>query len=134
MRPIFALLLTPVLANAGVVYEMAVRPVDENNMALAAPAAAPVVTQYFVEDGKVRVGGANAKLTYLFKDRTMYVIDNPSRTVHVMKHATLSEVAAHYADTVKQLEAAAANAPPDERAAALQKAADMSAALSLIHI
>jgi hypothetical protein len=107
---------------------MAVRPVDENIMALQAPpSAAPVVTQYLVEDGKVRVGDKNAKMAYLFKDRTMYVIDNSSRTVHVLKHATLSQVTAHYADAVKQLEDAAANAPPDERAAAEQKAADMKA-------
>ena len=127
MRRVFVLLLTPVLANAGVGYQVAVRPVDDNNMALAAPMAAPVVTQYFVEDGKVRVGDKNAKMVYLFKDRTMYVIDNASRTVHVLKHATLNQVAAHYADAVKQLEDAAANASPDERAAAEQKAADMKA-------
>ena len=127
LRRVAALLLTPVLANAGVVYQVAVRPVDDNNMALAAPAAAPVVTQYFVEDGKVRVGGKNVKMAYLFKDRTMYVIDNSSRTVHVLKHATLNQVTAHYADAVQQLEAAAANASPDERAAAEQKAADMKA-------
>ncbi len=127
LRRVAALLLTPVLANAGVVYQVAIRPVDDNNMALAAPAAAPVVTEYFVEDGKVRVGGKNAKMAYLFKDRTMYVIDNPSRTVHVLKHATLNQVIAHYAEAVQQLEAAAANASPDERAGAEQKAADMKA-------
>ena len=113
------------MANAGVIYDVAVRPVDQTNMALGAPAPAPVVTQYFVEDGKVRVGGATAKSVYMFKDRTMFVIDNPSRSVHVLKHATLSQVTAHYADTVKQLEAAAASAPPDMRREAEQKAADM---------
>jgi hypothetical protein len=64
----------------------------------------------------------------LFKDRTMTVIDNTSRSVHVLRHATLSQVAAHYADAVKQLEVAAAAAPPEQRAAAEQKAADMKAA------
>jgi hypothetical protein len=127
LRQVFALLLMPVLANAGVMYDIAVRPVDQTNMALAAPAHAPVVTQYFVEDGKVRVGGTNAKSIYVFKDRTMYVIDNPARTVHVLKHATLSQVIAHYTDAVKQLEDAAASAPSDERAEAEQKAADMKA-------
>jgi hypothetical protein len=127
LRRVFVLLLIPVLANAGVGYQIAVRPVDDNNMALAAPMAAPVVTQYFVENGKVRVGDKNAKMVYLFKERTMYVIDNVSRTVHVLKHATLNQVATHYADAVKQLEDAAANASPDERVAAEQKAADMKA-------
>lgn len=125
MRQVVALLLIPLLANAGVTYDVSVRPVDQTNMALGAPSVAPVVTRYFVEEGKVRVGGANAKVVYLFKDRTMYVIDHASRTVHVLRHATLSQVAAHYADAVKQLEDAAANASPDKRAEAEQKAADM---------
>jgi hypothetical protein len=115
-------------ANAGVVYEVAIRAVDQSNIALVSPTApvsAPVVTRYFTEDGKVRIGGANAKTVYVFKDRTMYVIDNTARIVHVLKHATLSQLAAHYADAVKQLEDAAASAPPDNRAEAQRKAADM---------
>lgn len=121
------LFLAPVLVHAGVVYQVAVRPVDDN-MSLSVQTVPAVVTQYFVEDGKVRVGGKNDKMAYLFKDRTMYVIDQSSRIVHVLKHATLNQVTAHYADAVKQLEDAAAAAPPDERAAAGQKAADLKAA------
>ena len=79
--------------------------------------------EYFVEDGKVRIGGALAKRVFIFKDRTIDVIDNASRTVRVLKRATLSEVAAHYAEVVKQLEETAAAAPPDERAEAQRKAA-----------
>jgi hypothetical protein len=45
--------------------------------------------------------------------------------VHVLNHATLDQLAAHYSDTVKLLKDAAANAPPDERDAAERKAADM---------
>jgi hypothetical protein len=123
-----ALLCIPVLANAGVLYEVAVRPLDQTNMTLGAPTTAPVVTQYFVDDGNVRVGGPNAKMVYLFKDRTMYVIDNTSRSVHVLRHATLSLVSAHYGEAVKQLEDAAVAAPAEQRAAAEQKAADMKAA------
>ncbi len=128
MRLFIALLLTPLLANAGVMYEVAIRPVDQSNLAPVgpgSPAAGAVVTQYFVEDGKVRIGGPKAKTVYLFKDRTMYVIDNTARAVHVLQHATLSQWAAHYADAVRQLQAAAAAAPPDERAEAERKAADM---------
>jgi hypothetical protein len=121
-------MLMPAFAAAGVGYDVSIRPVDENNMALGAQSAPAVVTHYFVDDGKVRVGGPNAKMVYLFKDRTMYVIDNTARAVHVLKHATLGQVTAHYADAVKQLEEAAAAAPPEERAAAEQKAADMRAA------
>lgn len=128
LRQFIALMLVPALANAGVVYEMAIRPVDQSDIALAAPGAASsaaVVTQFFVDDGRVRIGGPKAKTVYLFKDRTMYVIDNTARSVHVLKHATLSQLAAHYADAVKQLENAAAAAQPDERAEAQRKAADM---------
>jgi len=122
--------MAPALATGGVLYEVAVRPVDQSNLTLppGAPAAAAVVTQYFAQNGEVRVGGSTAKVVYVFKDRTMYVIDNPSRSVHVLKHATLSEVAAHYADAVKQLEDAAAGAPAEKRAEAGQKAADMKVA------
>ena len=60
-----------------------------------------------MEDGKVRVGGAHAKTVFLFKDETVYVIDNPARTVRVSKRVTLRQVASHYADVVKQLEEAA---------------------------
>ena len=128
MRQIFALLLSPALANAGVVYDVVVQPVDQSNMALASPTAlrlAPVVTRYFAEEGKVRVGENDAKSASKFKDQSMYVIDNAARTVHVLKHATLSQVAAHYVDAVKQLEDAAASASPDDRAEAERKAADM---------
>jgi hypothetical protein len=122
---VFALLLAPLWTLAGVMYDVAIRPVDESNISLAGKAAIPVVTQYFVEGGKVRVGGSHAKQTFIFKDRTMCVIDPTSRVVHVLKHATLSDAIAHYTDTVKQLENAAAAAAPGEREAAEQKAADM---------
>lgn len=128
LRLLVALLLTPVMASAGVAYDVTVQSVDQSNMAPVSPTAldvAPAVTRYFVEDGKVRIGGAAAKTVYVFKDRTMYVIDNASRTVHVLKHATLSQVAAHYADAVTQLEDAAASAAPAERAAAQRKADEM---------
>src|SRR3984957_15242906 len=96
-------------------------------MARGAPTAPPAVTQYFSDEGQVRVGGPKAKMVYLFKDGIMYAIDNSSRTVHVLKHATLSQVSAHYTDAVKQLEAAAAGASADERAEAQRKADDMKA-------
>jgi hypothetical protein len=58
----------------------------------------------------------------------VYAIDDGSRSVRVLKHATLSEVAAHYADAVRQLEQAAAAAPPESRAAAERKASALKAA------
>ena len=130
MKLLCALLVVPGLAGGGVLYDVQVRLLDQTNMAFAspgAPTAAPAVTRYLSDEGQVRVGGPNAKMVYLFKDGIMYAIDNSSRTVHVLKHATLSQVSAHYTDAVKQLEAAAAGASADEREEAQRKAADMKA-------
>jgi hypothetical protein len=131
LRYAFALLFCPVIVNAGVAYDFSVQLVDQSNMASASPGAtapAPVVTRYFVDNGKVRVGAPGAKTVYLFEDRTVYVIDDTSRSVRVLKHATLSEVTAHYGDAVRQLQEAAANAAPEDRAEAQRKAADSKAA------
>ena len=127
---LIALILTSALAHAGVAYEVSIRAVDQSDLAMVSPgglSSSPVGSHYFVENGKVRIGGAKAKTVYLFEDRTMYVIDHTSRSIHVLKHATLSQLAAHYADAVKQLENAAAAAAPEDRAEAERKAADMKA-------
>ena len=131
LKPTIALLLMPLACHAGAVYDMAIRQVDQTN--LNAPSAdrsgeGAVVTRYFVNDGQVRAGGASAKTVYVFNNSTMTVIDNPARTAHVLTHATLTQVAAHYGEAVKLLEDAAAAAPPESRAQAEQKAADMRAA------
>jgi hypothetical protein len=121
-------MLAPVLVHAGVLYDVSIRPVDQSNLAMGSSGGLPtppVVTEYFVENGKVRVGGSKAKTVYLFEDRTMYVIDGAARSVHVLKHATLTALDAHYAAAIKQLEDAAAVAAPDDRVEALRKAADM---------
>ena len=118
----------PALASAGVAYDLAVTPIDPSFAAPVSSGAPPLparVMHYLVQDGKVRIGGTEAKTVYLFMDLTLYVIDNPARVVHVLQHATVNGVLAHYADTVKALNAAAATAPVEEREAALRKAADM---------
>ncbi|HTV95169.1 MAG TPA: hypothetical protein VME42_04185 [Steroidobacteraceae bacterium] len=125
---LWALLLGPVVASAGVVYDFTVQPVDQNFAPGSPGEAAPTVTRYFVVDDMVRAGGPGAKTAYIFKNGTVYVIDGDSRSVRVFKHATLSEVAAHYAEAVKQLEDAAASAPPEDRAQAQRRAADMKEA------
>ncbi len=128
MKVFYALLLAPGIAGAGVGYEFAIRAVDQSDIALVSrdgPVAPAVVTQYFVEGGKVRVGGPQAKTVYLFTDRTMYVVDNGSRTVHVLKRATVTQAAAHYADALKQLQDAASRASSEDRPEAQRRAADM---------
>jgi hypothetical protein len=131
LRYAFALLFCPVIANAGAAYDFNEQLVDRSNLASVSPGAsayAPLVTRCFVDKGRVRLGAPGAKTVYLIEDRTVYVIDEASRSVRVLKHATLSEVAAHYADAVKQLQEAAANAPPADRAEAQRKADDLKAA------
>ncbi len=129
MRYAFALLFCPVIAAAGVTYDFSVQEIDQTNMSTASSGApAPLVTRYFVDHGKVRVGAAGAKTVYLFEDQTLYAIDDASRSIRVLKHATLSQIAAHHADAVSRLEDAAAAAPPQERAEAERKAADLKAA------
>ncbi len=127
--PACGFLLAAASAGAGVSYDVSVRSIDPS-FALNTPADAntAAVSQYFVESASVRIGGTHAKTVRLFKDQTLYVIDNTSRSIHVLKHATLSEISAHYAAAVKQLEETAANAAPDDRAPAERRAADMKRA------
>lgn len=127
MKAPFFLIFCPLVANAGVLYDLVVQPVDPSNLAppVAGPAAAAPVNHVFADTGRVRFSGAGAHDVYLFERGILYVIDDPARTVHVLKQATLDAVAAHYSATVAQLQAAAAAAPPEERAAAQRKAADM---------
>jgi hypothetical protein len=131
LRYAFALLFCPVIAQAGVTYDFGVQRVDQTNLASASPsdsAIAPTVTRYFVDEDRVRVGAAGAKTVYLLEAGTVYAIQEVSRTVRVLKHATLSQVATHYADAVRQLEDAAAAAAPGDRAEAQRKASDLKAA------
>jgi len=131
LKRLILLLLSGLPVHAGVIYDLSVRHVDR--AALAAPPAESaaeetVVTQYFVSDGQVRAGGPTAKTVYLFDGSTMTVVDNAARAAHVLEHATLSQVAAHYADAVKRLENAAAAAPAESRDEAARKAADLKSA------
>ena len=126
MRYAFALLVCPVIARAAVSYDLGVQPIDQSNLAPASAAApASRVTRCFVENGKVRLHDADAKTTLLLEEGAVYVIDEAARVVRVFKHATLRQVSAHYADIVRQAELSADNAPPEDRAAAQRRAADL---------
>lgn len=119
--------LIPLVANAGVTYDLAVRVVDPSTLTLTGQPPTVTVSHYVGEGGKVRIEDASGMHAYVFKDHTMYAIDTAAHTVHVLRHATLAQVIAHYEDAVQQLDKAALHAPPEERAAAEQKAADMRA-------
>jgi hypothetical protein len=105
-------------AHAGVVYELGYR-------SLAQPPSAPFAAHYVIQDDKVRVAGSDGTLVFIFKDQTIYILDNTSRTVTTRKHATLDEIAALSAGTLKKLQDAVATAPPDKRAMLEQSARDM---------
>jgi hypothetical protein len=105
-------------ASAGVVYDVSQRTLVE-------PATAPTVIQYFMQDDGVRVGAASAATAFIFKDQTMFVIDNTPRSAQVFKHATLDQVATQLDISVKRSQDTAANLPPDKRAMAEEMAANM---------
>src|ERR1700733_14073908 len=108
LRLLFSLALISGVAHAGVVYDL-------SNRSLTTSPSASVVAHYFVQDDKVRVAAADAKMVFIFKDQTIYVIDNTARSVSAEKYATLEQVAARIAHALKKLQDAAASAPADQR-------------------
>jgi hypothetical protein len=119
----------PVLARAGVSYELRIEAVDAGNVGpvSAVPPPPPVTRNYFVDHGQLRAEAPSGSLGYQFKDRTMFVIDARQRIVHVLKSATTADFLARYATAVKQLDAAAAAASPEDRADAQRRADGMRA-------
>ena len=115
MRYSFIVLLVPVIAEGGVSYNLTSRPLSGS--------ASPTVVQYFVEQGVVRVGGPAAQQIQLFKDGTIYIIDNSSKSVTVLRNATLARIQQGLAEQVNKMEDMASQAPPDERAKAENAAA-----------
>jgi hypothetical protein len=122
VRLLFGLALISGVAHAGVVYDL-------TNRSLTTPPSASVVTHYFVQGEKVRVAASDGKVVFIFKDQTIYVIDNTARSVSAEKYATLEQIAAKTANTLKQLQDAVASAPADQRAA-LEQAARQTMELS----
>jgi len=108
--------LLPVIAAAGVSYNVTSRAVPGSG--------ASAVIQYFVERDEVRVGAADTGRVQLFKDGSIYIIDKSSRSVEVVRNATLARMQQGLAEQVKKMEDMASTAPPDQRAMA-EKAATM---------
>jgi hypothetical protein len=109
--------LVPVIAAAGVSYSVTSHP--------AAGSSVPTAIQYFAERDMVRVGAPDAGRFQLFKDGTIYIIDNPSKSVDVLRNATLARMQQGLAEQVRKMEDAASTAPPDQRAMA-EKAATIA--------
>jgi hypothetical protein len=111
--------------HAAVRYALSIQPVDQSLASAATPsdtAPAPVLTEYVFDRGTVRIGGERAGTVFLFKADTMTAIDTATKTCHVLRRATTAAFLAHYADEVRLLEAAAAQAPAGERDEAQRKA------------
>src|SRR5665213_2635870 len=119
MRLIIGLALISGAAHAGVAYEL-------NQRSLTLQPSASHVAHYSIQDDKVRVAEASdAALVLIFKDQTIYILNNTLRSVVAQKYATLTQIAAKYADTVRHFEDAVATAPPDKRAMLEQSARQM---------
>jgi hypothetical protein len=118
VRLVLGLVLMSGAAHAGVVYELTHR-------SFALQPSAPHVAHYVIQDDKVRIAGSDATLVYIFKDQTIYMINNTSRSVDAKKDATLDQIEAKYAETVKKFQDAVAAAPPDKRAMLEQTARNM---------
>lgn len=111
MRLIFGLALISAAAHAGVVYDL------EDRSLGGSVTSAPLLVHFTIQDDNVRAAAtSDATLVTIFKDQTIYQINNTSRSVHAFKYATLSQMAAKYADMGRQSEDALATAPPDKRA------------------
>ena len=121
MRQVFALVfLLPACACAGTSYVVSHR-------TLGAPGASASVAQYFVEDGKVRAGGLDARTTYLFKDSKVYVIDNAAHSIQVVTSALVAQAADKMDQRAAKLADSATSLPPEKRAVLDKMAADMKA-------
>jgi len=121
-RKLLVLLLVPELAHAGATYTV-------TRTDLTRPATPPTVTEYFVQNGSVRISAVHATPDYIFKGGAIYVIDNTKRSAQVFTHATLDQVAATEAQAAKRLQDAAAQAPPGQRAMAEKMASATAAAI-----
>jgi hypothetical protein len=97
---------------------------------LTAPAARkPTATAYFAQDGKVRVGGAQASRVILFKGGNIYSIDHGARSVHELKQASLEQVRTRLQranqETQQKASSVPSTAPAAQRAMAQRLAEQM---------
>jgi len=113
------MILFPWLAHAGTPLVI--------NKSLSAQHAAASYAQFYVEDGKVRAGGFDARTVYLFEDRRIYVLDNASRSVRLVTGGLVEQAAARMDQRVEVIEQAATRLPPDKRAVMERLAAQMKA-------
>jgi hypothetical protein len=105
-----ALLLMPALTQAATSYTLTMRSLTPQEKP-----PAPVVAQVSVEAGKVRVDAGNGS-PMIFRDDSIYSIDDKTRTVRVVRNATYDQGAARMVENLKQLRAARETSPPEKRA------------------
>lgn len=100
-----ALLLMPALTQAATSYTLTMRSLTPQEKP-----PAPVVAQVSVEAGKVRVDAGNGS-PMIFRDDSIYSIDDKTRTVRVVRNATYDQGAARMVENLKQLRAARDTSP-----------------------
>lgn len=108
MRAALLCLLLPGLAGADVAYTMS----TANPAGLGAP---PTLAFYAGQGGRLRAAAADGHLTYLFRDRTLYVVEEPAHAVHQIIRATVAQVAAAREQQARQIEASAATYSGEKR-------------------
>jgi len=119
MRYALALLLFPVLAEAGTSYVVTNRSLEPHDTSRS-------LAQFLADGGRVRAGGLDASTVYLFEDAKVYVVDNSSRSVRVVTSALVGQ-SNETEERIKIVEAAAAQLPPEKRTVMEKMAADMRA-------
>jgi hypothetical protein len=109
VRLILGLALIPIFAHAGVVYEMTGR-------SLTDPPKLSSAAHYVVQGDAIRVATSDGRSVFIFKDDTIYGVDNTLRSVSVSRHETLDQLSATIAEDRRKMEDAVSSAPPDKRA------------------
>ena len=114
-----SLLLLPALTHGGVIMTTQVKHFPANAAGSAAQGD-DVSTQTMQADNNqlrmdmTRKGGIES--TMVFKNNAMYIVDNKTKTYHVMDEATMNQMGDKMAAMRKQMEARMASMPPAQRA------------------
>jgi hypothetical protein len=107
------LLATALLGFAGVTHAGVVIKVQNENVS---DAAAAELTTIKIDGNRMRTDtGAKTSMIFLGETDEMYVMDHSEKTYMVMDRETMEAMAAKMSEAMKQMEAALANAPPEQR-------------------
>lgn len=96
------------VANAGVIIK-----VQNENVSAGATAELTVIK---IDGNRMRTdSGATTSMIYLGETDKMYIVDHSKKTYMLMDRETIEAMAAKMSEAMKQMEAALANVPPEQR-------------------